>query len=131
VSLNRVELTGTLTRDPQLEWLPNSGTATMTLAVNGARYNHETRDHEVTTTFVSVLVFGFQAEALHSGKVGRGDEVHVVGALSQREIKKRDGSTEKKTRVEATLVQPVRVKSHLVQPPRTGEHAPDLDEPPF
>jgi single stranded DNA-binding protein len=107
MSLNRVELVGAVTRDPVLAF-SERGTAWMelTLAVNGTRYDGE--QQQVTTTFVTVSLFGWLAEQVAEEDLGKGEEVYVLGELSQRERQRKDGSKESKTRVEAKLVWPTR-----------------------
>lgn len=102
---------GTLVRDLEMKYLP-SGIALveMSLAVNGTRYDSEARSQVVTTLYCSVTVWGWQAENLANLEARRGDSVHVLGELEQREVEKAGGGKEKKTRVVAHVVTPVRVK---------------------
>lgn len=110
--MNRVELVGTLVRDLEMRYLP-SGLALVeiSLAVNGTRYDSTARETVVTTLYTTVSVWGWAAEKVANDGVTRGDSVHVLGELEQREIEKPGGGKEKKTRVVATVVTPVRVKA--------------------
>lgn len=109
--MNRVELSGGLTRDPDYK-VSQHGTPWLRLsvAVNDAEYDPATRQQVVTTTYVTVLLFGHQAETLVE-TLRQGDEVHVVGRLDQTEQEGRDGKLERKTRVRAHFVLPTRVRS--------------------
>lgn len=126
--MNRCELIGTLVRDLEMRYLP-SGQALveMSLAVNGTRYDSDSRATVVTTLYCSITVWGWQAEQLANLEVKRGDSVHVLGELEQREIEKRDGSKEKKTRVVAHTVTPVRLKT-LSAYPGTSDSSPQAGQ---
>lgn len=119
MSLNRVEVEGTLTRDPDLRVMP-SGTQLMeaTLAVSEARWSHETGQQEVATTFVSVQLWDVLAERVSVMSLGRGDVLYVLGRLDQKEIEKRDGTKDRKTRVQAISFSVVR--SHKARPQQDG-----------
>lgn len=111
MSLNRVEIVGGLTRDPEYR-VSQHGTAWLrfTVAVNDTEYDAATRQQTVTTTFVTVLVFGHQADTLVE-TLHQGDEVYVHGKLDQTEVEGKDGGKpERKTRVRAHFVLPTRVR---------------------
>src|SRR5437660_11772470 len=62
--INRVTLTGRLTKDPELRTFPNSNNAVCNLrvAVNGRRKNAETKQREDQANFFDVTVWGQQGE---------------------------------------------------------------------
>lgn len=137
--MNRVELLGGLTRDPECS-VNQRGTATWlaTLAVNGTRYDGEARQQVVKTTFVSLSAFGWLAEELINAGYGKGDELHVVGELDQFEIAKDDGTKDRKTRVRPLVVTPTRRSSPMPARHPAQSHTPSPDpwgppreEPPF
>ncbi len=111
MALNKVELIGGLTRDIHMTYT-KKGTAIveLSLAVNGARYDFEARGQVVTTVYVQVQCFGATAERVAETEIRQGDEVYVLGELDQREVEKRDGTTERKTRVTASVVIPTRIR---------------------
>jgi single-strand DNA-binding protein len=110
VNLNRVELMGGLTRDPEIRQAKNGQSfLEVTLAVNGTRYDREAGGQVVTSTFVTVMMFGPPADMV--GELSRGDEVYVLGELGQREVDKPGGGTEKRTRVYASVCWPTRVRA--------------------
>lgn len=79
-SINLVVLSGNLTRDPEVKFLPN-GTAVgnMSLAVNSKWRDKEGKDHD-EVCFVSCVAFGAKAEAC--GKyLAKGSPVLVEGRL--------------------------------------------------
>ena len=77
-NINRVIITGNLTRDPELGSLPQSGTAVCSLriACNGRRKNNETGQWEDQPNYFDVTVWGQQGENCHrylkKGRAGRG-----------------------------------------------------------
>lgn len=62
-SLNRVQLIGNLTRDPQVRYVP-SGTAVaeIGLAVNRSWFDKQTQQRKEEATFVDVVLWGRVAE---------------------------------------------------------------------
>lgn len=124
MSLNRVELQGTLTRDPAVTRLPSGVTVTdVTIAVNDAVWDSEARAHVVGTTYVVVQFWdtiGAQVQQI----VHRGDEVFVIGRLDQREVTKADGSKDKKTRVQVLSWQPTRLRARSARPAEGDEGNP-------
>lgn len=146
MSMNRVEVSGGLVREPELTYMERSGSALLelTLAVNGTRYNHESRGQEVTTSYVAVKAWGSLAEALVEENLSKGDELYVLGELEQRTIEKRDKSKESKTHVKALGYHVVRNRAAsgrtpapaVSSPPTTGDPGPTEpawapDEEPF
>lgn len=135
--MNRVEVSGGLTRDPEYRMVGSYGThlLEMTVAVNGTRYDSEQRQQVVKTTFVQVQAWGYVAEFLtqQHGPLSKGDEVHVVGELDQRTVEKSDGSKESKTRVTAVHIDVLR-RRHTPDTTDRGSEAPTgspTSEPPF
>jgi len=101
-SMNRVILTGNLTRDPEIKQA-NSGVAICELGVavnDRKKINGEWTDH---ASFFDVTVFGHTAEAC--GKyLSRGKPVAVDGKLEQQRWEK-DGEKRSKVVVIAQQVQ--------------------------
>lgn len=81
MSINRVVLTGNLTRDPELR-STSSGMAVLKLgiAVNDRRKNQQTGEWEDVPNFVDVTVFGARAEAL-TRFLSKGSKVAIEGKL--------------------------------------------------
>jgi single-stranded DNA-binding protein len=102
MSLNRVEIQGSLTREPKTEVMP-SGVLLVecTLAVSDARFNAETGAQEAVTMYVSVQFWDVLAKRITEAAITTGDELWVIGRLDQKEIEKRDGTKDRKTRVHA------------------------------
>lgn len=81
MSINRVNITGNLTRDPELRTTPN-GMAVLTIgmAVNDRRRNNQTGEWEDYANYVNCIVFGKRAEALAS-HLSKGSKVAIEGKL--------------------------------------------------
>jgi single-strand DNA-binding protein len=81
MGINRVNITGNLTRDPELR-ATAGGMSVLKLgvAVNDRRKNQSTGEWEDAPNFVDVTVFGARAEAL-SRYLSKGAKVAIEGKL--------------------------------------------------
>lgn len=81
MSINRVLLSGNLTRDPELR-ATAGGTPVLSigLAVNDRRRNAQTGEWEDYPNFVDCSMFGTRAEAV-SKHMQKGDKIAVEGKL--------------------------------------------------
>ena len=81
MSINRVVITGNLTRDPELK-STGSGMAVlkMGVAVNDSRKNQQTGEWEEVPNFIDVVVFGKRGEAI-SRFLSKGAKVAIEGKL--------------------------------------------------
>lgn len=81
MSINRVNISGNLTRDPELRTTPN-GMAVLTIgmAVNDRHRNNQTGEWGDYANYVNCIVFGKRAEALAS-HLSKGSKVAIEGKL--------------------------------------------------
>lgn len=81
MSINRVNITGNLTRDPELR-VTASGTQVLSfgVAVNDRRRNPQTGEWEDYPNFVDCTMFGTRAEAM-SRFLAKGNKVSIEGKL--------------------------------------------------
>lgn len=81
MSINRVVISGNLTRDPEIR-ATQAGTTLMTfgVAVNDRRKNNQTGEWEDYPNFINCVMFGNRAEAL-SRYLQKGIKVVVEGKL--------------------------------------------------
>ena len=102
MSRNIVSIEGGLTRDPDFGYGQGHGIAYWrgNLAVNGTRYDSQTRQQVVTTVFAQTVAFGYQAEQLKAEGLVQGDSLLGDGQLGQNTFEKKDGTKETKTQVE-------------------------------
>jgi single-strand DNA-binding protein len=89
-NINRVIITGNLTRDPELRSLANGNSVcSLRVACNGRRRNPSTNDWEEVPNYFDVTVWGAQGENC-SKFLSRGRGVAVDGRLQWREWTEKD-----------------------------------------
>ncbi len=105
-NINRVIITGNLTRDPELSTLPASGTAVCSLriACNGRRKNNETNQWEDQPNYFDVTVWGAQGENC-AKFLSKGRPVAVDGRLRWREWTTGEGQKRQAVDIIAESVQ--------------------------
>lgn len=98
MSINRVNITGNLTRDPELRETPG-GTKILSfgVAVNDRRKNPQTGEWEDCPNFVDCVMFGSRAEAV-SRYLQKGGKVAIEGKLRYSSWE-RDGQRRSKLEV--------------------------------
>ena len=98
MSINRVVISGNLTRDPELR-RTQSGMAIMSfgVAVNDRRRNQQTGEWEDYANFVDCTMFGNRAESL-SNYLSKGTKVAIEGKLRYSSWE-RDGQKRSKLEV--------------------------------
>ena len=91
MSINRVNISGNLTRDPELR-MTGGGTQILAfgVAVNDRRRNPQTGEWEDYPNFVDCIVFGARAEPL-SRFLSKGSKVAVEGKLRYSSWETKDG----------------------------------------
>lgn len=100
MSINRVMITGNLTKDPELKSLPSgSSVLEMRLAVNDRRKNQQSGEWEDYANYVDVILFGQRGESL-TRFLSKGSKIAVDGKLRFREWEK-DGQKRSKLEVVA------------------------------
>lgn len=99
MSINRVNITGNLTRDPELR-ATAGGTQMLTfgVAVNDRRKNPQTGSWEDVPNFVDCIVFGSRAEAV-SRFISKGSKVAIEGKLRFSSWETKDGDRRSKLEV--------------------------------
>jgi single-strand DNA-binding protein len=113
--MNRVELAGGLPRDPEVRAL-SSGTLVceFTVAVREA-WSYKDRLDKVRTNFIGCVAWGdlaqYAADHFH-----KGDEVYLLGQLTQEEYEGRDSKKVSKTKVRVITMTPTRRASARPEP---------------
>lgn len=99
MSINRVNISGNLTRDPEMRQTAG-GTQILQfgVAVNDRRRNPQTGEWEDTPNFVDCVVFGSRAEPL-SRFLSRGTKVAIEGKLRYSAWETKDGQRRSKLEV--------------------------------
>ena len=98
MSINRVNISGNLTRDPELR-MTSGGTQVLSfgVAVNDRRRNPQTGEWEDYPNFVDCTMFGARAEAV-SRYLSKGSKVAIEGKLRYSSWE-RDGQRRSKLEV--------------------------------
>lgn len=99
MSINRVNITGNLTRDPELR--ATAGDTQMLafgVAVNDRRKNPQTGTWEDVPNFVDCIVFGSRAEAV-SRFISKGSKVAIEGKLRYSAWETKEGQRRSKLEV--------------------------------
>jgi single-strand DNA-binding protein len=117
VSINRVNISGNLTRDPELR-STTGGTAVLTfgVAVNDRRRNAQTGEWEDVPNFVDCVIFGTRADALQR-YLSKGTKVAIEGKLRYSSWE-RDGQRRSKLEV---VVDEIEFLSSRNQQPRQDD----------
>ena len=105
MSINRVVISGNLTRDPELRSTAG-GTSVlkMGVAVNDRRKNQQTGEWEDVPNFVDVTLFGARAEAL-SRFLSKGAKVAIEGKLRWSQWESKEGDKRSKLEVVADEIE--------------------------
>ena len=135
MSINRVVISGNLTRDPELKALP-SGTSVLALgvAVNDRRKNQETGQWEDVPNFFDVTIFGARADAL-SRFLSKGSKVAIEGRLRWHQWENPQGEKRSKVDIIADEIEFLSSRDGAApaySAPDAATSGPDLgDEIPF
>lgn len=125
MSINRVTISGNLTRDPELR-ATLGGTPVMSfgVAVNDRRKNAQTGEWEDYPNYIDCTMFGTRAEAV-SRYLSKGTKVAIEGKLRYSQWEK-DG--QKRSKVEV-IVDEVEFMSSGRRPRDTGADTYDVEVP--
>ena len=104
-NINRVIITGNLTRDPELRSLPSGNSVcSLRVACNGRRRNPSTQEWEDQPNYFDVTVWGAQGENC-SRFLSKGRGVAVDGRLQWREWTDKEGQKRQSVDIVADSVQ--------------------------
>lgn len=123
-SINHVVLMGNLTRAPELRWTP-SGTAVCQVGLGlNRRYRDGAGELQEERSFVEVVVWGKQAEAV-AAHMTKGRAVFVEGRLRQEAWEDKAGEKRSRLTVVAQRVTFLPRNGGNGAPASEGEPAPD------
>lgn len=123
MSINKVVISGNLTRDPELRTTPG-GTDVLSLgvAVNDRAKNQQTGQWEDRPSFVDCVMFGNRAQSL-APYLSKGSKVAIEGKLRWSQWQAQDGS--KRSKVEI-VVDEIEFMSSRDQAPQQQAPAPAM-----
>lgn len=134
MAINRVCISGNLTRDPELrQTAGGSQVLGVGVAVNDRRKNQQTGQWEDVPNFVDCVVFGNRAEAL-SAILHKGDKVAIDGRLRYSSWEAKDGTRRSKLEVvaeEVELMQRPRQAAQQAHQPAAQQAAHAAAVPPY
>ena len=114
INLNRIEIIGNLTKDPELRFTPNNqAVASFSVATN-RRYKDQSGNWvDSPAEFHEIVVWGQMAERSNQ-VLHKGDRVFVSGRLQTRSWEAQDGSKRYRTELIAdTLIGPDLVNKNM------------------
>jgi single-strand DNA-binding protein len=103
-NINRVIITGNLTRDPELRSTNNNTVCSLRVAVNGRRRNPSTEQWEDQPNYFDVTVWGAQGENC-AKFLSKGRPIAVDGRLQWREWTDKEGNKRQSVDIIAESVQ--------------------------
>ena len=123
MSINRVNISGNLTRDPELR-VTGSGTQILSfgVAVNDRRRNPQTNEWEDVPNFVDCVVFGARAEPL-SRFLSKGSKVALEGKLRYSSWETKDGQRRSKLEIVVDEVEFLSSRNQQGAPQAGGPYA--------
>ena len=126
MSINRVIISGNLTRDPELR-STQSGMDVMSfgVAVNDRRRNPQTNEWEDYPNFIDCTMFGSRAEAL-SRYLSKGTKVAIEGKLRWSQWETNEGQKRSKIEIIVDEIEFMQSISNGAQVPATAS-APAVD----
>lgn len=104
LNLNRAQVLGNLTRDPEMRYTPNGQAVTsFSVATNRRWTNRETGEAQDQTEYHNIVVWGKQAEAV-TPMLKKGGPVFVEGRIQTRSWEGQDGVKRYRTEIVAESV---------------------------
>lgn len=99
-SLNRAQIVGNLTRDPEMRYIPSGqGVCSFAIATN-RRWKDKDGNNQEQTEFHEIVAWGKLAEII-SQILKRGNKVYIEGRLQTRSWDAQDGSKRQRTEIVA------------------------------
>ncbi len=129
MSINRVNISGNLTRDPELR-ATGSGTQILRfgVAVNDRRRNPQTNEWEDYPNFVDCVVFGARADALNRF-LSKGTKVAIEGKLRYSSWEDKAGQRRSKLEVVVDEVEFLSSRNQQGGAPAYQQDAPSYSAP--
>lgn len=121
--MNNVALVGRLTKDPELKYLPGSGTAVATFTIAIDR-DYTKKDGTKETDFIPVEVMGKSAEYC-ANYISKGNLVSVVGSIRVEKYETQEGEKKTFTKVNTKLVKQLTPKNKSTGEDKEYEFEPE------
>lgn len=125
MSINKVEVDGNLSRDPEVN-LSQGGAAywTGTLAHTEVRWDKDRKADMPKVNWIRLIAFGDVATRLDHEALTKGDALLITGSLSTSTVEKDTGTKETKTSVEVKAYSVLRRSRYTRPTPAPAEDDP-------
>ncbi len=100
LNLNRAQILGNLTRDPEMRYTPNGQAVSNFAVATNRRWKNQDGSSGEATEYHDIVVWGKQAENV-SPMLKKGQPVYVEGRLQTRSWEGQDGAKRYKTEIVA------------------------------
>lgn len=97
-SLNRAQIIGNLTRDPEMRYIPSGQAVTSFSVATNRRWKNATGETQEEAQFHNIVAWGKLAEICHQ-ILKKGNRVYVEGRLQTRQWSAPDGAKRERTEV--------------------------------
>jgi single-strand DNA-binding protein len=128
-SLNRAQIIGNVTRDPELRYIPSGQGVTSFGVATNRRWRDKDGNNQEQTEFHDVVAWGKLAELLNQ-LIHKGNKIFIEGRLQTRQWEAQDGSKKQRTEIVAedfVLLTPKGSASGDVS--ESGDEFPTKEEP--
>ena len=105
MQINELTVTGNLTKDPEIKYVASTTVCNLYIAINRSYKVKGSDDLKQETVFINVVVWGNEAERCGQTLV-KGDEVLILGRLTQRSWENKEGKKITVTEIRANHVIP-------------------------
>ncbi len=127
-SLNRAQIVGNLTRDPEMRYTPNGQAVCSFSVATNRRWRDKDGNNQEATEFHNVTAWGKLAEII-SQYTKKGNKIYVEGRLQTRTWEGQDGGKRNRTEIIAENIIFLTPKGATATPVSTGENPePDIEE---
>ena len=97
-SLNRAQIIGNLTKDPELRYTPSGQAVSSFSVATNRRWKDKDGNNQEQTEFHEVVAWGKVAEIMNQ-ILKRGNKVYIEGRLQTRSWEAQDGSKRQRTEI--------------------------------
>lgn len=131
LNLNRAQILGNLTRDPEMRTIPSGQTVmNFSVATNRRWRRKESEDWQEEVQYHNVVAWGRLAEGYYQG-LKKGDPVYVEGRLQTRNWEGQDGVKRSRTEIVAERIIPLKRREGTTPFEEQPTKSAGTDEPPL
>jgi len=128
MSINRVVISGNLTRDPEVRMAGTQPLCQLGVAVNDRRKNNDTGEWEDIPNFFDVIMWGARGE-YWARNLSKGSKVVISGRLRWSQWKTPEGQNRSKVEIVADDIESLSPRTGGNAPADAGSSAPSVASP--